>query len=93
MFRIYVGNLSVETTEDGIKDLFSQHGQVDSVSIITDRMSGRSRGFGFVDMPDDTAGRAAMEALNGTEKDGRTLKVNEARESAQRGHGGGSRRY
>ena len=56
-------------------------------------MSGRSRGFGFVDMPDDTAGRAAMEALNGTEKDGRTLKVNEARESAQRGHGGGSRRY
>ncbi len=93
MFRIYVGNLSFETTEDAIKDLFSQHGQVDSVSIITDRMSGRSRGFGFVDMPDDTAGRAAMEALNGTEKDGRTLKVNEARESAQRGHGGGSRRY
>ncbi len=93
MFRIYVGNLSFETTEDGIKDLFSQHGQVDSVSIITDRMTGRSRGFGFVDMPDDTAGQAAMEALNGTEMDGRALKVNEARESAQRGHGGGGRRY
>ncbi len=93
MFRIYVGNLSFETTEEALNDLFAQKGQVDSVSIITDRMTGRSRGFGFVDMPDDTEGRAAMEALNGAELDGRTLKVNEARESAQRGPGGGGRRY
>ncbi|MEE8507879.1 MAG: RNA-binding protein [Myxococcota bacterium] len=93
MFRIYVGNLSFQTTEEAINDLFAQKGQVDSVSIITDRMTGRSRGFGFVDMPDDTEGRAAMEALNGADLDGRTLKVNEARESAQRGPGGGGRRY
>ncbi len=93
MFRIYVGNLSFQTTEEAINDLFAQKGQVDSVSIITDRMTGRSRGFGFVDMPDDTEGRAAMEAINGAELDGRTLKVNEARESAQRGPGGGGRRY
>jgi RNA recognition motif-containing protein len=85
MLKIYVGNLSFQTTEDGIRDLFSQHGRVDSVAIITDRDSGRSRGFGFVEMPDDGEARAAMEALNGKEFDGRALTVNEARPRTDRG--------
>ncbi|MHC4416385.1 MAG: RNA recognition motif domain-containing protein [Planctomycetota bacterium] len=89
MLRIYVGNLSFQTTEQELNDLFAEHGQVDSVSIITDRMTGRSRGFGFVEMSDDNEAKAAMDALNGAELSGRTLKVNEARERADRGGGGG----
>ena len=92
MFRLYVGNLSFQTTEDSLNELFAQHGKVDSVSIITDRMTGRSRGFGFVEMSDEGEGKSAMEALNGHEVDGRSLKVNEARERAER-QGGGGRRY
>ncbi|HSM02936.1 MAG TPA: RNA-binding protein [Acidimicrobiia bacterium] len=76
--NIYVGNLSYSTTSDELERLFSEHGQVDSAAVIMDRDTGRSRGFGFVEMPDDAA-RKAIEALNGTEIGGRKLNVNEAR--------------
>ena len=85
MFRIYVGNLSFQTTEDSLIELVGRHGSVNSVAIITDRITGRSRGFGFVEMSDAVEGKAAMEAVNGQEIDGRTLKVNEARERVERG--------
>ncbi len=91
MFRLYVGNLSFQTTEQALNDLFAEHGQVNSVAIITDRITGRSRGFGFVEMPDDTEAKAAMGAVDGTEIDGRTLKVNEARAREERT--GGGQRY
>jgi len=90
--NIYVGNLSWNTDDRSLTDLFSQYGQVESARIIEDRETGRSRGFGFVEMPDDNEGRAAIEALNGYEHDGRPLKVNEARpreERPRRGPGGG----
>ncbi len=76
--NIYVGNLSYKASEDGLKELFEQHGNVDSVRIITDRNSGRSKGFAFVEMNDDDA-EQAIEALNGQEYLGRNLSVNEAR--------------
>ncbi|MCX7736743.1 MAG: RNA-binding protein [Candidatus Kapabacteria bacterium] len=76
--NIYVGNLSYKASEDGLKELFEQHGSVDSVRIITDRNSGRSKGFAFVEMSDDDA-EQAIEALNGQEFLGRPLSVNEAR--------------
>ena len=85
MQRIYVGNLSFQTTEQGLNDLFAEHGSVNSVSIITDRITGRSRGFAFVEMNDDAEAKAAMDALNGKEFDGRPLKVAEAKERAD-GH-------
>jgi RNA recognition motif-containing protein len=84
MQRIYVGNLSFQTTEQGLSDLFGEHGSVNSVSIITDRITGRSRGFAFVEMNDDAEARAAMEALNGKDFDGRPLRVAEAKERADR---------
>lgn len=76
--NIYVGNLSYKASEDGLRELFEQHGSVDSVRIITDRNSGRSKGFAFVEMNDDDA-EQAIEALNGQEYMGRNLNVNEAR--------------
>ena len=85
--RIYVGNLSFDTTEDGLRDAFGEHGSVAAVDIITDRETGRSRGFGFVEMQDDGEAGAAIAALNGTQLDGRTLTVNEAR--PRKGGGGG----
>ncbi len=91
MFRLYVGNLSFQTTEQALNDLFAEHGQVNSVAIITDRITGRSRGFGFVEMPDDTEAKAEMGAVDCTEVDGRTLKVNEARAREERT--GGGQRY
>lgn len=90
--RIYVGNLSFQTDEDTLRDLFAQHGTVDEVAIISDRQTGRSRGFGFVTMNDDNEARAAIEATNGMEFEGRTLNVNEAKprtEGGGRGGGGG----
>jgi RNA recognition motif-containing protein len=84
MQRIYVGNLSFQTTEQGLTELFAQHGSVNSVAIITDRITGRSRGFAFVEMNDDAEAKAAMEALNGKEFDGRPLRVAEAKERADR---------
>ncbi len=81
--NIYVGNLSFRTTETELQDLFSQFGQVNKVNIIQDRESGRSRGFGFVEMDSESAS-AAISALDGTEFDGRNLRVNVAREKARR---------
>jgi RNA recognition motif-containing protein len=87
--KLYVGNLSFETTENDLQDLFEQHGQVREVALINDRETGRSRGFGFVTMADATAGTAAMNAFNGKEVQGRTLTVNEARAREERPSGGG----
>ena len=84
MYRIYVGNLSFQTTDESLGELFGKHGSVNSASVITDRITGRSRGFGFVEMNDAGEGKAAMEALDGHEVEGRTLKVSEARERAAR---------
>ena len=75
---IYVGNLPFSVTEDALRDLFAQHGEVHSVKLITDRETGRPRGFGFVEMDPESATKA-VEALDQHELDGRTLKVNEAR--------------
>jgi RNA recognition motif-containing protein len=88
--RIYVGNLNYDTGENELRDLFAEHGEVEEVAIITDRDTGRPRGFAFVTMADDAAGKAAIEAVNGQEIDGRTLTVNEARpRSGDRGGGDG----
>ena len=86
MFRIYVGNLNFSTQEEMLDEAFSAYGTVNNVAIITDRDTGRSRGFAFVEMEDDTEGRAAIEALNGKELDSRTLTVNEARPRVSRGN-------
>ena len=77
--NIYVGNLSFRATDDGLRDLFAEFGEVTSAKIMMDKMSGRSKGFGFVDMPDDAAANAAIAALNDKEFMERNLKVNEAR--------------
>ena len=77
--NLYVGGLSFDTTDDGLKTFFEQAGTVESASIITDRDSGRSRGFGFVEMATEAEARKAIEDLNGKMLDGRTLTVNEAR--------------
>jgi len=82
--KLYVGNLSFETTENDLQDLFEQHGQVTDVALINDKMTGRSRGFGFVTMNDTASGTAAMNAFNGKEVQGRTLTVNEARAREER---------
>ena len=87
--NIYVGNLSYQTTEDTIRDLFIQHGQVEEVRLITDRETGRPRGFGFVTMPNDTEAQAAIAAINGQDFEGRALNVNEARPRTGGGGGGG----
>lgn len=87
--NIYVGNLSYSSMEDAIRALFEAHGEVASVRIITDRDTGRPRGFGFVEMSNDEEARAAISALDGQELDGRNLKVNEARPREDRGRGGG----
>jgi RNA recognition motif-containing protein len=77
--NIYVGNLPFRTTGDELERLFSEYGQVDSSSVITDRDTGRSRGFGFVEMGDDAEARRAIEELDGHDLDGRRLRVNEAK--------------
>ena len=97
--NIYVGNLSWSTTEDVLRETFEQYGEVLSARIITDRDTGRSRGFGFVEMEDEGEANAAIDALNGQTLDGRPLTVNEARPRAprqgggNRGGGGYNRRY
>jgi RNA recognition motif-containing protein len=93
--NIYVGNLSREMIEQDIRNAFETFGKVESVTIIKDKFTGESRGFGFVEMPDKAEAQAAMEALNGKELKGRTLTVNEARPRPEgRGGGeGGRRRY
>ena len=83
--NIFVGNLAFTTTEEELRALFEAYGSVETVRILTDRDTGRSRGFGFVEMPDDPAGERAIEALNGTSLGGRVLTVNEARPRQERG--------
>jgi RNA recognition motif-containing protein len=86
--NIFVGSLSYECTDRDLLQAFSAHGAVDSARVITDRETGQSRGFGFVEMPNDNEARAAIEALNGRELLGRPIKVNEARPREERGGGG-----
>ncbi len=88
--NIFVGNLSYSSSDESIRTLFEQHGEVASAKVITDRDTGRSRGFGFVEMPNDEEANAAIEAMNGKDLDGRSLNVNEARSKGE-GRGGEGR--
>lgn len=87
--KLYVGNLSYSVTNEKLEELFSQYGQVRSAQVIQDRDTGRSKGFGFVEMADDNAAREAIKALHEQQHDGRPLTVNEARPREDRGGGGG----
>jgi len=87
--KLFVGNLSFKTTQDDVLQAFAPYGHVESVSVLTDRMTGQSRGFGFVEMPDRTEAQNAINALNGKELHGRALNVNEARPKPEGGFGGG----
>jgi RNA recognition motif-containing protein len=91
--NIFVGNLSFSSTEDSVRGLFDQFGAVDRVSIITDRDTGRSRGFAFVEMSNDAEAERAISALNGSDFGGRRLNVNEARPKEERPRGGGGGGY
>jgi len=96
--KLYVGNLSPSTTEEALRQAFGSHGEVSSVNIVKDKYTGESRGFGFVEMSTKAEAQAAISSLNGTEIDGRTLKVNEARprsddRGGQGGSGGGRRSW
>jgi cold-inducible RNA-binding protein len=90
--NIFVGNLSFGATEDAVRALFEAYGTVARVNVVTDRDTGRARGFGFVEMSNDAEGEKAIAALNGRELDGRALNVNEARPKEDRGGGGGGYR-
>ncbi len=90
--KLYVGNLSFNSTEQDLQDVFSEVGTVESVNIIEDRDTGRSRGFGFVEMSSKEEGQNAISQLDGKEVDGRNLKVNEAKPRENRGGGGGGGR-
>ena len=91
--KLYVGNLSFETTENDLQDLFEKHGKVTDVALMTDRTTGRSRGFAFVSMADTTEANAAVAALNGKEIQGRNLTVNEARAREERPRQSAGNRY
>ena len=91
MKRLYVGNLSFHTSEEQLRELFTPYGQIDGVSLVTDRSTGQSRGFGFVEVADNAAADRAIAELNGRDVDGRNLTVNEARPREERGGGGGGR--
>ncbi|RKX27361.1 MAG: RNA-binding protein [Candidatus Zixiibacteriota bacterium] len=93
--NIYIGNLSYDTTEDGLRQAFEAYGEVSNVNIITDRDSGRPRGFAFVEMPNQDEATAAISGVGGQELNGRTLNVNEAkpRKEGGGGRGGGRQRY
>ena len=86
--KLYVGNLSYDVDSSSLQTLFGAHGTVESAQIITDRDTGRSKGFGFVEMGSDAEAQAAIQALNGTEVGGRALTVNEARPKPEGGRGG-----
>jgi RNA recognition motif-containing protein len=99
MTKLFVGNLSFDTTEDSLRTLFAAHGTVETIALISDRDTGRPRGFGFIEMSNADASRA-MQALDGKDFEGRTLKVNEAQQKTaggggarSSGGGGGARRY
>jgi len=94
--KLYVGNLAYSTTDASLREAFSASGTVESVNVITDRDTGQSKGFAFVEMSSDSEAQSAIQALNGTTVDGRQIKVNEARPKAPGGGGGGGgygRRY
>lgn len=97
--KIYVGNLSYDTTEEQLSKLFSEHGEVESTSLVIDKYSGRSKGFAFVEMPQADQANAVIRALNGTDVDGRAITVNEARPRQENtgsrggGYGGGGGGY
>ena len=88
--KLYVGNLAYSCTEDRLREIFEEHGEVASAALVMDRETGRPRGFGFVEFNDDNNARAAIEALNGQNIDGRDLTVNEAKPRENRGGGGGN---
>jgi RNA recognition motif-containing protein len=87
--KIYVGNLPFSTTEDELRTVFQRHGSVDSVNVITDRETGRARGFAFVEMSEPSAAQDAIRALDGVDMGGRSLRVNEAQDKRNDGGGGG----
>lgn len=87
--KLYIGNLPFTSTEDDLRDLFSRHGTVESVNVITDRDTGRPRGFAFIEFDEASAAQAAIAALDGSDLGGRTINVNEARERSSGGGGGG----
>jgi RNA recognition motif-containing protein len=89
--NIYVSHLNSSTTSESLQDLFATYGEVTSARIITDRETGRSRGFGFVEMSDDEAAKKAIDELNDTDFEGRTITVNEARPKPEGGRGGYNR--
>ncbi len=89
--KLYVGGLPYSVTEGRLEEIFSEHGSVQSARVISDKFTGQSRGFGFVEMASDEEAKKAIEALNGKELDGRTLVVNEARPQERRQGGGGDR--
>lgn len=93
--NIYIAKLSYDTTNDSLKQLFENYGEVTSASVITDRETGRSRGFGFVEMPDDSAAKKAIESLDNTVLEGRTIAVTEARPKTEKNDAGSynKRRY
>jgi len=91
MKNIFVGNLDFAATESSLRSLFEPYGKVDRVNVVTDRDTGRSRGFAFVEMPDSAQADQAIAALNGTDLDGRALNINEARPKPEGGRGGFSR--
>ncbi len=87
--KLYVGGLPYAVTEDRLQEIFSAHGTVESARVITDRFTGRSRGFGFVEMSNEEEAQTAIDSLNGTDLEGRSLTVNEARPQENRGDGSG----
>ena len=91
--KLYIGNLSYDVSSSDLEALLSPHGTIESAEVIMDRDTGRSKGFGFVEMGSDSEAQAAISALNGQEQGGRALKVNEAKPREPRSGGGGGRRY
>ena len=89
--NIYCGNLSYNMTSDSLRAAFEAHGEVSSANVIMDRDTGRSKGFGFVEMPNGSEGQAAIDAINGADLDGRPARVNEAKPRTEGGGGGGGR--
>ncbi len=89
--KLYVGNLPYSANEDTLQETFSQCGTVDSVNVITDRDTGQSKGFAFIEMSSNSEAQKAIQELNGTSVEGREIKVNEAKPKAPRGQGGGGR--
>jgi cold-inducible RNA-binding protein len=87
--KLYVGNLSYETTEESLETRFSEFGAIESVNLINDRETGRSKGFAFIEMTSDEEGKAAIQALDGTEFEGRNIRVSEAKPQERRTGGGG----